>query len=148
MLQSNLIIQPNVIEKIKSHLRHHYPEVGVGFLFGNEKNARTVSYAYPVQNIRKNNHLKGYQIDPLDYLKAEQFAEEKGLQILGIYQSSVDQPNHLSNLDQHYALPFFSYLKVAVYKGEIKEITSFRFHDQLKRLAEEPIFSPKAQLNY
>ena len=65
-------------------------------------------------------------MDPLDYLKAERFAEKEGLTIIGIYHSHPDHPAIPSLYDLEFAQPFFSYFIHSITSGKMTDTKSYR----------------------
>ncbi|MDQ7082453.1 MAG: Mov34/MPN/PAD-1 family protein [Aquificota bacterium] len=54
---------------------------------------RTVFGAYETPNASKDRKNDRYEIDPKDYMKAEDKAREFGLEIVGVYHSHPDHPD-------------------------------------------------------
>ena len=102
-----------------AHGEETYPHECCGFLFGSDKgDRRQISEYLSVENRRTENRERRFQIAPEDYLKAERYADEQGLELLGIYHSHPDHPAIPSEHDRRQAIPFFSYFIVSVMKGE------------------------------
>jgi proteasome lid subunit RPN8/RPN11 len=58
-------------------------------------------------------------------MKAELAARKRGWEVLGFYHSHPDHPARPSDYDREYALPFYSYVIVAVERGKAAELTSW-----------------------
>ncbi|MBI4041317.1 MAG: M67 family metallopeptidase [Deltaproteobacteria bacterium] len=132
-----LVIILNEVKKvIYEHAHKTYPQECCGFLYGTEHPDRTIILSKPVDNTQKNEKERRYQISSLDYIKAEQFAIQNNLALLGVYHSHPDHPAMPSDFDTQHALPFFSYLIVSIVNKEAKEMNSWRLNDERKFVEE------------
>ena len=77
-----------------------YPDECCGFFYGTEdrKGNRVITHVLVVNNSKEGDKKKRFEISPKDYLKAERFADEQGLQLLGVYHS---HPNHPAIPSEH-----------------------------------------------
>ncbi len=124
-----IIITESNFNSIKQNALQKYPEECCGFLFGKTESSetqliKTVTDIQPVNNTSPENREKEYHIAPADYLKAEKYAAENNLDLLGIYHSHPDHPASPSEYDRMRALPVFSYLIISVSKKGIADLTS------------------------
>ena len=120
-------IDKDIMTRIKSHLESAYPHEACGFLLGtNTQHIRSISHLIEVENLSTENQRRRFVIDPLDYLKAERFAEKEGLTIIGIYHSHPDHPAIPSVHDLEYAQPFFSYFIHSITSGKMTDTKSYR----------------------
>lgn len=87
-----------------------YPNEIVGFLLGVN---RKITEIYSVENVAKEKERR-FQINDIDYIKVENFALDKKLDILGIFHSHPDYPAIPSKHDLYYAQPVFSYLIISI----------------------------------
>ncbi len=108
-----------------------YPHECCGFMFGREdvSGGRLIVTAMPVFNSSAENKQRRFVIAPMDYMKAEQFAAEHELDLLGAYHSHPDHPAEPSEHDRVAAQPWFSYLIISVVRGEVKDVRSWRLND-------------------
>ena len=121
------IIDKEVLREIQQHLETDYPNEGCGFLLGKESyRSRHITTLLKTDNRSTENQRRRFVIDPLDYLKAERFAQEHQLQLLGIYHSHPDHPAIPSDNDLEFAQPFFSYFIHAVQQGKMAGTRSYR----------------------
>lgn len=124
-----------ITEKILKHIHDHaeadYPNECCGFMYGRQDDDehRTVTLAQKVSNSKEGDQRRRFQIDPNDYRKAEEFAVEQDLDLLGVYHSHPDHPAKPSEHDRKQAFPFFSYVIVSVQDGETANTTSWRLND-------------------
>jgi proteasome lid subunit RPN8/RPN11 len=108
-----------------------FPDECCGFLFGTEDEAgnRTISAIQVVNNAKEGDKRRRFVIAPLDYLKAEQYADEQQLTLLGVYHSHPNHPAIPSEHDRVAAQPFFSYIIISVLEGKIGPVRSWRLND-------------------
>lgn len=109
---------------------HTFPDECCGFFFGYEKgDDRFVTAVQPVNNAKEGDKRRRFEISALDYLKAERYADEHNLTLLGVYHSHPNHPSVPSEHDRVVAQPFFSYIIVAVRQNEFVSIQSWRLND-------------------
>ena len=133
----------DAINTIQQHLESVYPNEGCGFFFGKDGEIRSTTIATPVPNVKKGDQRRRFEINPLDYMKAERFALENDLDLLGIYHSHPDHPAIPSEHDLKQAVTFFSYLIASVKEGKVAKITSWRLTE-----AEVPSFEEETISNF
>jgi len=116
-----LIISNKLIDEIKKQGEVGYPYEICGFLIGNidyNTDTREVLEVYQVENRNKKRMNDRFEIAPEDYLKVERYADEKGLQIVGIYHTHPDHPSRPSQTDLMFAQPDISYIILSVKGGK------------------------------
>lgn len=115
-----------------------FPNECCGFLFGKEHAAsRIVEVALKSYNTHIENKTQRFEIEPIAYMKAEQFALENQLDFLGIYHSHPNHPAVPSEFDLRKALPYFSYLIIAVTKEAITHPLSWQLNAKHKFFEEQ-----------
>lgn len=127
--QFSLSYSESALAEMKAHAIATYPEECCGFFYGSEDSMRTVTVSQAVKNAYEGDRRRRFAISPLDYLKAERYALEQGLTLLGIYHS---HPNHQAIPSRHdlkQAQPFFSYLILSVKEQEVPEFRSWRVNE-------------------
>jgi proteasome lid subunit RPN8/RPN11 len=127
-----LKIKKELLEKIKSQAEKDYPYETCGIMIGKEEDELLA-----VENANKERKNDRYEINPKDYMKAERYADEKGLQIVGIYHSHPDHPDMASKTDEERAFEYLSYMIVSVQKGKAVSFRSFELLD--KKMVEEKV---------
>lgn len=138
MKNPQITLSQGAIETIYQDGLAIYPNECCGFLYGREvQGQRIVQYAIPVENKKVGDQRRRFEITPLQYLKAEQYALENELQLLGIYHSHPDHPAIASEHDLAKALPYFSYVIVSVISGMIADLKSWRLRDDERIFDEE-----------
>ena len=116
-----------------------YPNECCGFFYGKEESDRLIQEAVPVQNSKEGDQRRRFEISPLDYMKAERYAAEQGVSLLGVYHSHPDHPAHPSEHDLKQAVPYFSYIIYSVQQGKMANVTSWRLKEEEKAFEEESI---------
>ncbi|HEV7780609.1 MAG TPA: M67 family metallopeptidase [Chitinophagaceae bacterium] len=108
-----------------------FPDECCGFLFGEEEgDERIITAIQAVNNVKEGDKTRRFEIAPQDYLEAERFAAQNGLQLLGIYHSHPDHPSFPSEHDRVAAQPYFSYIIVSVIRGNWSDTRSWRLNDE------------------
>jgi proteasome lid subunit RPN8/RPN11 len=113
---------------IRSEGERTYPNECCGILLGvlDDDGTRAVSEILPVDNAREEGEqYHRFVIEPEDFMRAEVSAGRRGLGVLGFYHSHPDHPARPSEYDREHALPFYSYVIVAVERGRAAELTSW-----------------------
>jgi proteasome lid subunit RPN8/RPN11 len=77
---------------------------------------------------------------PKDVLRAERFAREKKLDVVGYYHSHPDDKAVPSQFDLDHALPVWSYIIVSVEKGMAVGVRSWEMENDRSKFNEEEIF--------
>jgi len=135
---SALEIKSELFDKIKQHGENTYPKECCGFFFGNDNGVRTVVEIQPVINSKQGNQNRRYEISPVDYFKAEKYASENNLILLGVYHSHPDHPAKPSEYDRLHAVPYFTYIISSIQNRKHRTSTSWRLND-LDQFEEEKL---------
>ncbi|NPA58349.1 MAG: M67 family metallopeptidase [Aquificae bacterium] len=123
-----LKIKKELIGEIKRQGEKGYPYEICGFLLGNadyRTDTRTAVEVYQVENKNRERAVDRFEIDPKDYLKVERYAEEKGMEIIGIYHTHPDHPDRPSQTDLTFAQPDMSYIILSVKNGKASDWSSW-----------------------
>jgi len=113
---------------IRTDGENAYPNECCGVLIGeiDSSGAKTVKHAEAIINAQEGGEqYHRFLITPEDMLKAERTARAMKLDVVGFYHSHPDHPAAPSGYDKDHALPFYSYVIVAVEQGKAKELTSW-----------------------
>ncbi len=132
-------INSNPLEVMYQDGRDSFPNECCGFMYGSEENGRTIELAVPVVNSKEGDQRRRFEISPLDYMKAEQFALQNKLTLLGVYHTHPQHPAIASVHDLEKAMPYFSYVIISVLDGEIDDIKSWRLYDEKREFYEEEV---------
>lgn len=129
-------IAPALLAAIHQHLEAGYPHEACGVLLGR---GQTVTEIVPATNTRTDSAHNRYLIDPRDYMRIERDADQRGLQVLGIYHSHPDCPARPSQYDLDHAWPDLTYLIVSVMQGKATENLAWRLRDDRSQFDPEPV---------
>lgn len=127
---TELILTEDARKVIIKDAESTYPHECCGFFYGTDDNKRTVTEAIPVVNTKEENRERRFEISAIDYMKAEQYADENGLTLLGVYHSHPEHAAIPSEHDLRQALPYFSYIIVSVKKAKTAAVLSWKLNDQ------------------
>lgn len=126
----SLLLHPDAKAVIESDARACFPDECCGFFYGRKDGAqRIVTQAQPVVNAKEGDKRRRFEIHPIDYMKAERYAIENGLDLLGVYHSHPLHPAIPSEHDRVVALPEFSYIIASVHPDGVNDITSWRLNE-------------------
>jgi proteasome lid subunit RPN8/RPN11 len=129
-------ISHSLLSQIHTHLEAGYPNEACGVMLGT---AGIVAEVVAAGNERTDSARNRYLIDPLAYMKIERDADNRGLQVLGIYHSHPDVAAQPSQFDLDHAWPNLSYLIVSVCKGKAVETNSWLLREDRSQFDHEAI---------
>lgn len=127
-----IVIDESVASVIRQTGEQDYPNETCGFILGKvlEDGNRTGAKALPVENsFEADETYHRFEINPMDFLKAEREAARADMDVIGVYHSHPDHPAKPSAYDLDHAIPFYSYIIVSVEKGKSTDIASYRLKD-------------------
>ena len=125
-----LKLREDLIERMKKHSRRSYPDECCGFLLGSsDGSVRIVHDILELGNSMQENRSRRYVVTPKQFRDAESRAEELQLELLGVYHSHPDHPARPSQFDLDHALPWWSYVIIAVDHGLPTETTCWLLRD-------------------
>ena len=137
-MSTKLEITRDTLNKIHRHAEADYPNECCGFFFGIENENRQIQLVWEVENSKEGDQRRRFQVDPKDYQKAEKYADDHGLTLLGVYHSHPDHPAKPSEHDREVAMPWFSYIIISVQDGEVVDTTSWQLNKE-RQFDEEKI---------
>lgn len=134
-------LDQNIIDAISAHAEKDYPHECGGMLIGTFDNGRkSVVQTFPLENARdEEDRHDRILILPKDVLRAERFARESGLDVVGYYHSHPDDKAVPSQYDLDHALPVWSYIIASVIEGKTVDVRSWEMEDDRSRFNEEQI---------
>ena len=136
----NLSVNKEAYDGMIAHAEETFPYECVGFFYGIENaENRQILVALGVKNNKKGDQRRRFEVDPHDYLYAEQFAEKNGLTLLGIYHSHPNHPAIPSEHDLKQAVPYFSYIIISVLEGRTDIVRSWQLNIDTNQFEEEKI---------
>jgi len=134
-------LRPDQIQAIRHHGESTFPFECCGLLLGRLVDGEKIlEEAYPVANAREEaaRHNR-FLIAPEAVLKAEKYAREKKLDVLGFYHSHPNAEARPSQFDLDHAWPFYSYVIVSVKGHKAQDMNSWRMAEDRSRFDPEPI---------
>jgi len=143
-----LILSPEQEKIVRVDGENAYPNECCGVLIGeiNSAGVKITKLARPIINARKNSEqYNRFLIKPEDMLRAEQTARAMKLDVIGFYHSHPDHPAAPSDYDKDHALPFYSYIIVAVKQGKSEELTSWELTADRADFVQENISTKEDQ---
>ncbi len=134
-------VNQNIIEAITEHAERDYPHECGGMLIGKfDDGKKTVVETFPLENAREEEARHDrILILPKDVLRAERYAREKQLDVIGYYHSHPESPVIPSQYDLDHALPVWSYVITSVIKGNVVDIRSWQMEIDRSQFNEEEI---------
>jgi proteasome lid subunit RPN8/RPN11 len=128
-----ILLNAEAERRIREEGEKAYPNECCGFLLGargaeglSAGGERRADLVLAVENTREpGEQYHRFVISPEDYMRAEKEAVKQEREIFGIYHSHPDHPAKPSDYDREHALPFYSYLILAVKAGKAAELTSW-----------------------
>ena len=137
---SAIHLSSGIIKQFEKHGEADYPHECCGFILGNFKGDESIALEYlPADNTKVENRERRFLIDPQEYQKAEDEADEKGLSVISIVHSHPDHPDKPSDFDRDHAWPGFSYIIISVQKGKAASYRSWQLNEDRKKFIEENI---------
>lgn len=137
---------PASLDVVRKHAEAAFPHECCGFLYGSDAETRIVSLARSAENAKEGDQRRRFEISPQEYLRAELFALQNNLTLLGIYHSHPQHPAIASEHDLKQAQPFFSYLIASVMDGTAVDYKSWRLRDDERRFDEEQVLLPQTSI--
>ncbi|MDP9230424.1 MAG: M67 family metallopeptidase [Bacteroidota bacterium] len=126
-----ILIEQTAAKEMINDALESFPDECCGFLFGIEKeNERTIIEVLVVNNAKDGDKKRRFEISSKDYLKAEQFADDNNLQLLGVYHSHPDHPAIPSETDRIAAQPYFSYIIISVTNNKFLGMRSWQLNNK------------------
>jgi len=134
-----ITLSEQVRTSICLHAERDYPHECGGMLIGKfEDGKKTVFETFPLENARDEaDRHDRILILPKDVLRAEQYAREKKLDVVGYYHSHPDDTAIPSQYDLDHALPVWSYVIASVINGKVKDLRSWEMENDRTRFNSE-----------
>lgn len=134
-------LNQKVIEAITAHAERDYPHECGGMLIGKfEDGKKAVFETFPLENAREEEARHNrVLILPTDVLKAERYARENKLDVVGYYHSHPEDKGVPSKYDLDHALPVWSYVIASVISGKVVDILSWEMENDRSKFNQEVI---------
>jgi proteasome lid subunit RPN8/RPN11 len=137
-----ILLTKEHLENIKQHGERDYPHECGGLLIGRFEadGKKIVVERKPMENssaeeTRHNRVL----ILPQDLMRAERYAREKKMDVVGYYHSHPDERVFPSQFDLEHALPVWSYVIVSVLQGKAVDLRSWEMENDRSKFNQEEI---------
>ena len=129
------------VGNIHDHAKEAYPEECSGVLVGMraEGGMKIVADVWRAENVHEEERSRRFLIDPLVYMKFEEQADERDMEIIGVYHSHPDHPAEPSEYDRDHAWPGWSYIIASVSSDGIEAMRSWVLKDDRSGYDEERI---------
>jgi len=129
-----LRLPPQVFAEMVAHCLRGLPDEACG-LIGGDPTGGSVDRCYPTRNVAASAKL--YTVDPGDHLRADRDAEERGMQIIGVFHSHTHTDAYPSPTDVAQAPdPEWHYVLVSL-RDTHPTVRSYRIQGDL--VDEEPV---------
>jgi len=140
-------ISAALLRQIYDHTEASYPYECCGVLIGTTDvdKKHTVHAFRQCKNNNKERAADRYDMDPLDFMRAEREFEGSPWEIIGIYHSHPDHPSRASQTDTDRAVEImayaWSYIIVSVQNGKVASAQSWMLSEADNRFHEETLVS-------
>ena len=119
-------LNQDIIKQMEDHATTTFPDECCGFMFGGIDNGNTkVELISKVTNTHPDFKARRFLISPDDYMIAENYADENGYALVGVYHSHPNHPAIPSDIDRQAALPGFSYIIFSILDGTPSDVTAW-----------------------
>jgi proteasome lid subunit RPN8/RPN11 len=144
----SLEISPYFLNQIQAYGESAYPEEVCGLLLGiNLIERKQVIDVLKISNIREEgSRHKRYLLSPHEYLTGELLAEQRGLEVIGVFHSHPDHDACPSEIDLESAIPGFVYLITSLETRSISEEKQTTSAMRAWRLAENSRYFIEEQI--
>jgi|TARA_B000000441_G_scaffold67170_1_gene45247 proteasome lid subunit RPN8/RPN11 len=109
-----------------------FPYEVCGYLLGEVDRAAdglittySITGIFPVKNINEVNPKRMFNINPLDFVKAEEAAKKKSISLLGVYHSHPDEDSYASSTDNAYCQIDMCALIYSIKQNKFNEVKAF-----------------------
>lgn len=113
--------------RIEDRVHTGYPGETCGLLLGQQHDLGVQVYdVFAARNLNTARAGDRFELDPQDFLKADQAARKAGLELVGVWHSHPDHPSRPSATDLELAWEGWSYLILSVEHDGVKGMQSWR----------------------
>lgn len=103
-----------------------YPNEGCGVLIGRvDDEGVVIVEATSARNLVTNRAHDRYELDPVDFVRADASARERGLDVVGFWHSHPDHPARPSRFDSERAWPDYVYVICRTTATGAEEMAAF-----------------------
>jgi proteasome lid subunit RPN8/RPN11 len=137
-----LLLDHQHLMTLQQHVEETYPYEGGGLLIGqtDEQGRKVVTEIKLFENQRaiEDQHNR-ILISEQMYREGEEYADGKGLLLVGFFHSHPDHPARPSEFDREHALPWWSYVIVSVQQGKSADVLSWELKEDRSAFCAEAI---------
>ena len=116
------------------HAEEGYPNEICGVMLGKEG---VVTDYKRCKNLNKERARDRYELDPLSFNEADEFARKNELEILGIYHSHPDHASLPSETDRQRAWPNWGYIIFSINNGSYNDARLWYLDEKTEQFGEQ-----------
>ena len=126
----------SVHDGIVRHAEWGFPHEVCGVLIGSDGK---ITHYRECRNLNTERAHDRYDLDPVSFKEADEWARLNGLEIVGIYHSHPDHPSIASETDRQRAWPEWVYIIFSVYGGRYRDSRAWVLQDFDSAFVEEAV---------
>jgi proteasome lid subunit RPN8/RPN11 len=144
-----LLIPPTLLTRIEQHGEQSYPFEGAGVLLGNMyEQAVVIKEIMRFENsFDASQRRRRYRIDARAMMQAEYSAEERQMDVVGIFHSHPDHPARPSAYDLEHSLPWYAYVITSIVGGSASESRAWRLREDRSEFVEIELLLDSVEVN-
>jgi proteasome lid subunit RPN8/RPN11 len=129
-----------LLDGIRQHGAREFPCECCGAILGDvDGQTRIARELRPLENVHEEGHERRYLVAPARMFELIQEERRTGRKLLGFYHSHPDHPARPSGYDRDHAMPWYTYVIVAVMEGRPGDLTAWRLQDDWDAFVPEAI---------
>lgn len=138
-----ITLRENLKQAIEKHAESTYPYECGGMLIGEfgSDGKKNVIETFPLENSSEEDQSNRVLILPKDVMRAERYARQQKLDVIGYYHSHPEDRAVPSQYDLDHALPVWSYVIASVIGGKAVDVRCWVMEDDRSKFNEEEIKS-------
>jgi len=119
-------ILKSTYDGIIKHAESGYPNEVCGVLIGKKSN---ISKFKGCRNLNNERAHDRYELDPVSFQEADNWARENMMEVVGIYHSHPDHPSMPSEVDRARAWPDWVYIIFSINAGKYSDARAWYLED-------------------
>ena len=129
-------ILKSTFDGIIKHAESGYPEEVCGVLIGNDE---TINEFRKCRNLNRGRAKDRYELDPISFQEADNWARINHQDIIGIYHSHPDHPSLPSEVDRSNAWPDWIYIIFSINNGDFNDARAWFLEENKSNFKENLI---------
>ncbi|MEW6145042.1 MAG: M67 family metallopeptidase [Thermodesulfobacteriota bacterium] len=129
-------ILKSVYGGIIKHAEAGFPHEVCGVLIGKDGK---IMHFRECRNLNTERAHDRYDLDPVSFKEADEWARANGLEIVGIYHSHPDHPSIASETDRQRAWPEWVYMIFSINSGKYNDARAWVLEDFDSRFIEDAV---------